>query len=73
MAVVAEAYDAQTTITKAMLLLLKNFVLLRGFEFMRYRFLGDRFPDCQPHSNTAPPAIDSDFSHVDCDKGHLRT
>jgi hypothetical protein len=34
MAVVAEAYDAQTTITKAMLALLKNRVWLRGFEFV---------------------------------------
>ena len=36
--VVAEAYDAQTTITKAMLPLLKNLVLLGGFEFIRHRF-----------------------------------
>jgi len=34
MAVVAEAYEAQTTITKAMLLLLKNLGLLEGFECM---------------------------------------
>ena len=38
MAVVAEAYEAQTTITKAMLPLLKKLVLLEGFEFMRHRF-----------------------------------
>jgi len=37
MAVVAEAYEAQTTITKAMLLLLKKLVLLGGFEFMLHR------------------------------------
>jgi hypothetical protein len=34
MAVVAEAYEAQTTITKATLPLLKNLVLLAGFAFM---------------------------------------
>jgi hypothetical protein len=34
MAVVAEAYEAQTTITKAMLLLLKKLVLLEDFEGM---------------------------------------
>ena len=38
LAVVAEAYEAQTTITKAMLPLLKNLVLLGVFEFMRHRF-----------------------------------
>jgi len=38
MAVVAEAYEAQTTITKAMLPLLKKLVLLEGFELMRHRF-----------------------------------
>jgi hypothetical protein len=38
MAVVAEAYEAQTTITKAMLPLLKNLVLLGGLEFMRHHF-----------------------------------
>jgi len=35
MAVVAEAYEAQTTITKAMLPLLKKFGLLEGLEVMR--------------------------------------
>jgi len=35
---VAEAYEAQTTITKATLPLLKRLVLLPGFEFMRYSF-----------------------------------
>ena len=44
MAVVAEAYEAQTTITKAMLPLLKKLVLLGGFEFMRHRFKGDAVP-----------------------------
>jgi hypothetical protein len=38
MAVVAEAYEAQTTITKAMLPLLKKLALSGGFEFMRHRF-----------------------------------
>jgi len=38
MAVVAEAYEAHTTITKAMLPLLKKLVLSGGFEFMRHRF-----------------------------------
>ena len=38
MAVVAEAYEAQTTITKAMLPVLRKLVLLAGFEFIRHRF-----------------------------------
>ena len=38
MAVVAEAYEAQTTITKAMLPLLQKLALLEAFEFMRRRF-----------------------------------
>ena len=38
MAVMAEAYEAQTTITKAMLPLLKKLGLLGGFGFMRHRF-----------------------------------
>jgi hypothetical protein len=38
MAVVAEAYEAQTTITKAMLPLLKKLGLSGGLEFMRHRF-----------------------------------
>jgi hypothetical protein len=38
MAVMADAYEAQTTITKAMLPLLKKLVLLGGCEFMRHRF-----------------------------------
>ena len=37
MAVVAEAYEAHTTITKAMLPLLKNLGLLE-LEFIRHRF-----------------------------------
>ena len=37
MAVVADAYEAQTTITKAMLPLLKKLDLLGGFEFMFHR------------------------------------
>jgi hypothetical protein len=54
MAVVAEAYEAQTTITKAMLPLLKTLVLSGGFEFMRHRF-ENAVGRGQWHSNTGPP------------------
>jgi hypothetical protein len=65
MAAVAEAYEAQTTITKAMLPLLKNLVLFRGVELMRYRVAGNASGTADKcHSNTGPPAADSDFSHV---------
>src|SRR6478672_11961383 len=64
MAVVAEAYEAPTTIRKAMLPLLKKLVLLGGFEVMFHRSTR-RGPDRrQCHSSTGSSAIDSDLWHI---------
>jgi hypothetical protein len=54
MAVVAEAYEAPTTITKAMLPLLKNRGLSGAFEVMRRRGGGSAGSILIPEVNVAP-------------------